>query len=76
MSSNHSRNFNFLNSQGNVRTNILVSGGFAPSKEVMYPEDTSVIEPEDVAQTLLYLLEVPANINISQLTVRPVAETF
>ncbi|CRK89701.1 CLUMA_CG003413, isoform A [Clunio marinus] len=60
-------------SPGSVKTDIVVSGGFADNNDD-YFKQMPCLSAEDVAETVSFLLETPHNVNISQLTIMPVGE--
>lgn len=60
-------------SPGSVRTDIVVTGGLAESKEEFF-DSHPVLLPEDVSQSVLFLLMTPFNVNITELTIKPVGE--
>jgi NADP-dependent 3-hydroxy acid dehydrogenase YdfG len=58
-------------SPGFTKTNLLTAGGF--QVDLSNPED-AILSPQDVSLCIMLLLETPMNVNISQLTVKPVGE--
>lgn len=60
-------------SPGSVRTDIVVTGGLAESKEQFF-DAHPVLLPEDISQSVLFLLTTPVNVNITELTIKPVGE--
>lgn len=61
-------------SPGSVKTDIIVTGGFAKSKEEFFNDEHPSLDVEDVAQTVSFLLQTPYTVNITELTVKPVGE--
>lgn len=60
-------------SPGAIKTDMAVSAGMLVDKEFMYkhlPHLTS----ENVSETVMFLLQLPYNVNITQMTVQPVGE--
>lgn len=62
-------------SPGHVFSDIAVVGGYAESTESIYKQ-IAHIQPEDIAQSIIYLLSTPTNVNVTQLTISPVGEKF
>lgn len=62
-------------SPGNVKTEVLVAGGFVKDADEVYNHFVH-LSAENVAQTVSFLLQTPYNVNISQLTIKPVGEQF
>ena len=60
-------------SPGDVKTDIVVVGNLTENKEKHY-ENIPHLLPEDVSQSVNFLLETPYNVNITQLTIKPVGE--
>lgn len=58
---------------GTVRTEELDSSDFFSDIE-NYFDNTPHLLPEDIASGALFLLQTPLNVNITQLTIRPVGE--
>ena len=61
-------------SPGSVKTDIVVTGGMAKTQEEFFNESQPYLLTGNIAQTVLFLLETPYNVNISELTVKPVGE--
>lgn len=59
-------------SPGVVKTNIMVAGKAFNSKADY--DNIPHLEAEDIAQGVIYLLETPYNVNVTQLTIKPVGE--
>lgn len=57
-------------SPGLVKTNILKAAGLAEDVVKSFLENP-YIYPEDIADTVLYLLSTPEHVNVSEITVRP-----
>ncbi|KAG5668511.1 hypothetical protein PVAND_016450 [Polypedilum vanderplanki] len=57
-------------SPGGVRTNMIIGTGLSEEQLSKF----KFIEAEQVAETILFLLTTPYNVNITELTVRPVGE--
>jgi NADP+-dependent farnesol dehydrogenase len=60
-------------SPGSVKTDIATAGGLATSKDEFF-DKMPYLQPEDVSQSVLFLLQTPFNVNITQLTIIPVGE--
>lgn len=60
-------------SPGSVKTDIVVVGGLAANKDQFF-DNVPHLQPEDVSQSIKFLLETPFNVNITQLTIKPVGE--
>lgn len=60
-------------SPGVVKTNIMIAGK-AFKSEADY-DNVAHLRSEDISQGLIYLLETPFNVNVTQLTIKPVGET-
>lgn len=61
-------------SPGVVKTDMAVASGMVADRDLLY-EHLPHLQAEDVAQAALFLLQTPTNVNISQLTIKPVGET-
>lgn len=61
-------------SPGVVKTEIAVTAGILESIELY--EHVSHLLPQDVAQTVSFLLQTPYNVNLSQVTIKPALEKF
>lgn len=60
-------------SPGVVKTNIMISGkAFESAADY---DKVAHLQSEDISQGLIYLLETPYNVNVTQLTIKPVGET-
>jgi NADP-dependent 3-hydroxy acid dehydrogenase YdfG len=59
-------------SPGVVKTEIMVRGNAYKSQQDY--DEIPHINPEDIAQGILYLLQTPYNVNVTQLTIKPVGE--
>lgn len=60
-------------SPGSVKTDIVVTGGLAESKEQFF-NPHPVLLPKNISQSVLFLLMTPFNVNITELTIKPVGE--
>lgn len=62
-------------SPGAIKTDMAIAAGMleAKDKELMY-EHVKHLRSEDVSQSVMFLLQTPYNVNISQLTIQPVGE--
>lgn len=60
-------------SPGDVKTDIVVVGKLTENKDEHYKKVPHLL-PEDVSQSVRFLLETPYNVNITQLTIKPVGE--
>lgn len=61
-------------SPGVVKTDMAVAAGMVTDRDLIY-EHLPHLQPEDVAQAVMFLLETPTTVNITQLTIKPVGET-
>jgi NADP-dependent 3-hydroxy acid dehydrogenase YdfG len=59
-------------SPGTTRTNIETLRQFDESFFESFP----ILRPEDVSQSISFVLQTPTTVNISQITVKPVGERF
>lgn len=57
-------------SPGLVKTNILKAAGLSKEIEESFFENPFIL-PEDIANTIEYLLSTPEHVNIIEITVRP-----
>ncbi|CAO1333025.1 unnamed protein product [Diamesa tonsa] len=62
-------------SPGAVKTDIGVAAGFSKPTEGHF-DDIPHLKDFNVSQSVLYLLSTPYNVNVTELTVRPVGENF
>lgn len=60
-------------SPGSVKSEIVVVGGYAKSADDVYNHSPHLV-PEDIAESIIYLLSTPTNVNVTQLTISPVGE--
>lgn len=60
-------------SPGSVITEIVVVGGLADNKDQFFGK-VPHLQPEDVSQTVKFLLTTPYSVNITQLTIKPTGE--
>jgi len=58
-------------SPGYVDTDILVVSGYV-SEEMKKEMKIPALRPEDVSETVMFLLSTPYTVNITELTIRPV----
>ncbi|MBA2409336.1 MAG: SDR family oxidoreductase [Gammaproteobacteria bacterium] len=62
---------------GAVATDLKDSIGHDPSREAatgkggLYDPDADILEPEDIANAILYAVSQPAHVNVSELLIRP-----
>lgn len=61
-------------SPGGVKTEIAVVGGYIKSEEEL--KGVPLLEPDDIAKAITYLLSTPSSVNVTQLTISPVGEKF
>lgn len=59
-------------SPGVVKTNIMIAGK-AFESEADY-DNVAHLQSENISQCVIYLLETPFNVNVTQLTIKPVGE--
>ncbi|XP_069683485.1 farnesol dehydrogenase-like [Periplaneta americana] len=60
-------------SPGTVKTEIAEASGF-PLELTEAFKDTPYLEPKDIAHAVLYVLSTPPNVQIHELTIKPVGE--
>jgi NADP+-dependent farnesol dehydrogenase len=60
-------------SPGAVRTEMVLAAGMTTDIDQVY-QRIAHLSPENVSQTVMFLLQTPYNVNISQLTIQPVGE--
>lgn len=60
-------------SPGAVKTDMAVAAGMAANKDDLY-EHIKHLTSDNISQTVMFLLEIPYNVNITQLTVQTVGE--
>lgn len=60
-------------SPGSVRTEMSTPPNVDPDE---FFAKHSVLNSEDISQSILFLLQTPYNVNITQLTIKPVGEKF
>lgn len=60
-------------SPGSVNTSILEASGASVVDQFF---SGPIIQPEDVADSILYLLSTPYNVNITEITIKPVGERW
>lgn len=60
-------------SPGSVKTEIVVVGGLAENKDRFF-DNIPHLQPEDVSQSVKFLLLTPYSVNITQLTIKPTGE--
>lgn len=60
-------------SPGVVRTEMAVAAGIVKDSSLIY-QHLPHLSPENVSESVLFLLQVPHNVNITQLTIQPVGE--
>ncbi|XP_070504299.1 farnesol dehydrogenase-like [Chironomus tepperi] len=61
-------------SPGIVETNIMSATGFENAD--LFFKSVPCLQPKDVSDSVLYLLSTPYNVNVTQLTIKPVGEKF
>lgn len=65
-------------SPGYVDTEIVFAGGFIdPNSEkppLDYVATMPALKSEDISHSVMFLLSTPYNVNITELTIRPVGE--
>ena len=60
-------------SPGEVRTDMMSASGFEGSVDD-YFEATPALSPFDISQGVIYMLSTPVNVQVAELTLRPVGE--
>lgn len=63
-------------SPGSVKTEIAVAAGLPMDVIKERYKDWPCLASEDVAESVVYLLSTPTNVNVTQLTIKPVGEKF
>lgn len=61
-------------SPGVTKTDIAVAGGFMTDQSNSTLDDSPRLKPEDVAHAVVYILDTHYNVNITELTIKPVSE--
>lgn len=62
-------------SPGYVATEIGVAGGYVnPDDDHSALGDMPSLKSEDIAHSIMFLLSTPYNVNISEITIKPVGE--
>lgn len=61
-------------SPGTIKTNVRATGGWENIEE--FYKHRPFLEPEEIANSVLYLLSTPYNVNVSELSIKPVGEKF
>ncbi|XP_070502063.1 farnesol dehydrogenase-like [Chironomus tepperi] len=62
-------------SPGYVNTEFVVAAGFVPDSTTVL-EGFPYLVGDDVSKAVMYLLSTPYNVNVTELTIRPVGEKF
>ncbi|XP_070498043.1 farnesol dehydrogenase-like [Chironomus tepperi] len=62
-------------SPGVVQTDFFTTGCFLP-EGVLMKDIRPALYPSDISNVIMYLLELPYHVNITEVTVRPVLEAF
>jgi NADP+-dependent farnesol dehydrogenase len=61
-------------SPGTIKTNVRVTGGWDNTEE--FYEKRPFLEAKEIGDAVVYLLSTPFNVNVTELTIRPVGERF
>lgn len=61
-------------SPGTIKTNVRVTGGWENMEE--FYKQRPFLEPKEIGDAVIYLLSTPFNVNVTELTIRPVGEKF
>ena len=61
-------------SPGYVKTEIMGGTSSANLSDMM--KDVPALESEDIAESVIYVLGTPPRVQITELTIRPLGETF
>lgn len=61
-------------SPGTIKTNVRVTGGWENTEE--FYKTRPCLDPKEVAASINYLMTTPYNVNITELSIRPVGERF
>jgi NADP-dependent 3-hydroxy acid dehydrogenase YdfG len=62
-------------SPGVVQTDFFHAGKFLP-EDIRMKDHAPTLDPSDISNVILYLLQLPYHVNITEVTVRPVLEAF
>lgn len=60
-------------SPGSVYSDGGIAAGYAQTHEQMY-SSLPYIDPKDIGDAIVYLLSTPTNVNVTELTIKPVGE--
>lgn len=60
-------------SPGTIKTNVRVTGGWETEE---FYKNRPYLDPKEVAASVNYLLSTPYNVNVTELSIRPVGEKF
>lgn len=61
-------------SPGTIKTNVRKTGGWENTED--FYKHRAYLEPKEVADCILYLLSTPYNVNVTELSIKPVGEKF
>lgn len=61
-------------SPGMIKTNVRVTGGWENTEE--FYSQRPHLDPKELGAAVLYLLNTPTNVNVTELTIRAVGEKF
>lgn len=61
-------------SPGTIKTNVRKTGGWENIAE--FYKQRPYLEPKEIAESILYLLSTPYNVNVSELSIKPIGERF
>lgn len=61
-------------SPGTIKTNVRVTGGWKNPEE--FYKQRPYLDPKEVAASVIYLLTTPYNVNVTELSIKPVGEKF
>lgn len=61
-------------SPGTIKTNVRKTGGWDNTEN--FYKQRPFLEPKEIAESILYLLSTPYNVNVTELSIKPVGEKF
>lgn len=61
-------------SPGTIKTNVRVTGGWENLND--FYTTRSFLEPMEIASSILFLLQTPYNVNVTEISIKPVGEKF
>jgi NADP+-dependent farnesol dehydrogenase len=61
-------------SPGTIKTNVRKTGGWENTEE--FYKQRPYLESKEIAKSILYILSTPYNVNVTELSIKPVGEKF